>query len=173
MATAAAGSAASISRTASASPSTVAASRPRRAIPGSARKMSRACRRRLSITALANACTRRSTPAVPVSIAALSLGQLANPQLAGDDQLGRGQAGYALERRWVVAAEALRRRRITAAGRIAQLLRLAAQLVEIGALGKRIGHGVSLLRLRSAAQAEEEATAEGEAIRRWTQSFPR
>ena len=36
---------------------------------------------------------------------------------------------------------------------------LAAQLVEIGALGKRLGHGVSLRRLRSAAQAEEEATA--------------
>jgi hypothetical protein len=58
----------------------------------------------------------------------------------------------------VVAAEPLHRRRITAAGRIAQLLGLAAQLVEIGALGKRTGHGVSLLRLRSAAQAEEEAT---------------
>ena len=80
------------------------------------------------------------------------------PQLAGDDQLCRGQTGCALERPWVVAAEPLHRRRITAAGRIAQLLGLAAQLVEIGALGKRTGHGVSLLRLRSAAQAEEEAT---------------
>jgi len=70
-----------------------------------------------------------------------------------------GDVTSRLKRRWVVAAEPLHRRRVTAADRIAQLLRLAAQLAEIGALGKRTGHGVSLFRLRSAAQAEEEATA--------------
>ena len=59
----------------------------------------------------------------------------------------------------MVAGEAFDGAGIAAAGGVAQLLGLAAQLVEVGALGKRSGHGVSLLRLRSAAQAEEEATA--------------
>ncbi len=63
------------------------------------------------------------------------------PSLPGDDQLGRSQAGYTLGRRWVVAAEALRRRRVTAADRIEQLPCLAAQLPEIGALGNGIGRG--------------------------------
>ena len=40
------------------------------------------------------------------------------------------------------------------AGSVAELLRPAAQLVEVGVIGKRSGHGVFLLRLRSAAQAE-------------------
>ncbi len=35
---------------------------------------------------------------------------------------------------------------------------LLAEVLEIGPLGKRFGHGVSPCRLRSAAQAEEEAT---------------
>ena len=59
----------------------------------------------------------------------------------------------------MVAGEPFDGAGIAAAGGVAQLLGLAAQLVEVGALGKRSGHGVSLLRLRSAAQAEEEATA--------------
>ena len=59
----------------------------------------------------------------------------------------------------MVTADALDGVGVAAAGGVAQLLSLAAQLVEVGALRKRSGHGVSLLRLRSAAQAEEEATA--------------
>ena len=81
-------------------------------------------------------------------------------QLAGNDQLGDRQADLAGGGRWaVVAAETLDGVGVAAAGGVAQLLGLASQLVEVGALRKRSGHGVSLLRLRSAAQAEEEATA--------------
>jgi hypothetical protein len=42
---------------------------------------------------------------------------------------------------------------------LAKLLGLTAQLIDVGALGQRSGHGVSLTSLRSAAQAKEEATA--------------
>ncbi len=80
-------------------------------------------------------------------------------QLASDDQLGRRQGDGTLARTPVVADEALDSTGLLAAGGVAQLLGLAPQLGEVGALGKRIGHGASLLRLRSAAQAEEEATA--------------
>ena len=48
---------------------------------------------------------------------------------------------------------------IAGPGGVAQFLGAAAQLAEMRAFGKRMGHGVSLRRLRSAAQAEEEATA--------------
>ncbi len=44
-------------------------------------------------------------------------------------------------------------------GGVAQFLGAAAQLAEIVAFKARVRHGVSLRRLRSAAQAEEEATA--------------
>ena len=104
----------------------------------------------------------------------LELGPAGEAQLAGDDQLGGGQGDGALECTRVVAGEALDGVGIAAAGGVAQLLGLAAQLVEVGALGKRSGHGVSLLRLRSAAQAEEEANSQfWDDLQRWTQSFPR
>ena len=94
------------------------------------------------------------------STAALSWGQLAKPssramtswaaaKVIALSAVPRGGGGRSVCR----AAESPR------PGGVAQLLGLAAQLVEVGALGKRSGHGVSLLRLRSAAQAEEEATA--------------
>jgi hypothetical protein len=59
----------------------------------------------------------------------------------------------------VMAGQALNGRGIADPGGVAQFLGAAAQLAEIGALGNRVRHGVSLRRLRSAAQAEEEATA--------------
>ena len=80
-------------------------------------------------------------------------------QFAGDDQLGGGQPDRAGGRGRVMAGQALNGRGIARPGGVAQFLGAAAQLAEIGALGKRIRHGVSLRRLRSAAQAEEEATA--------------
>ena len=56
-----------------------------------------------------------------------------------------------------MAREAFTGRGVTRPHGVAQFLGLAAQLAEVGAIGKRSGHGVSLRRLRSAAQAEEEA----------------
>ena len=80
-------------------------------------------------------------------------------QFAGDDQLGGGQPDRAGGQGRVMAGQALNGRGITGPGGVAQLFGAAAQLAEIGALGKRFRHGVSLRRLRSAAQAEEEAIA--------------
>ena len=48
---------------------------------------------------------------------------------------------------------------IVASSVVTMMLLISVSLTEIGALGKRMRHGVSLRRLRSAAQAEEEATA--------------
>jgi hypothetical protein len=45
---------------------------------------------------------------------------------------------------------------------VAELFGLAAQLAEMVACWQRIGHGVSLRRLRSAAQAEEEPRQPGQ-----------
>ena len=59
----------------------------------------------------------------------------------------------------MMAGQALHGRGIARPGGVAQFLGAAAELAEIGAIGKRVRHGVSLCRLRSAAQAEEEATA--------------
>jgi hypothetical protein len=59
----------------------------------------------------------------------------------------------------MMAGQALKGRGIAGPGAVAQFFGAAAQLAEIGAFGKRVRHGVSLRRLRSAAQAEEEATA--------------
>src|SRR6202021_2230306 len=72
---------------------------------------------------------------------------------------GGARAARAGGRCRVMAGQALGGRGVAGPGGVAQFLGAAAQLAEIGALGKRGRHGVSLRRLRSAAQAEEEATA--------------
>ena len=64
----------------------------------------------------------------------------------------------------MVMLEAIKGIGLAAASGVAQLLGLTAKLVEVGALGQRSGHDVSLLRLRSAAQAEEEPTAMGSVV---------
>ena len=58
-----------------------------------------------------------------------------------------------------MAGEALQSIGVALPSGVAQLFGPAAQLVDIRTLGNWIRHGVSLLSLRSAAQAEEEATA--------------
>jgi hypothetical protein len=57
-------------------------------------------------------------------------------QLAGDDQLGRRQGHGVLGRAPVVSEEAFDSTDLAAAGAVAQLFGLSAQLVEVGALGK-------------------------------------
>jgi len=108
-------------------------------------------------------CHERLRPPLGTGGVGLDGGLEARPacesQLASDDQLGRRQGDGTLGRTPVVADEALDSTGLLAAGGVTQLLGLASQLGEVGPLRKRIGHGVSLLRLRSAAQAEEEATA--------------
>jgi hypothetical protein len=55
----------------------------------------------------------------------------------------------------MMAGETPQRCSITPPGGVAQFLGAAAQPVQVGPLGKRVRHGVSLVSLRSAAQAEE------------------
>ncbi|MGH9169696.1 MAG: hypothetical protein ACRD0Z_02295 [Acidimicrobiales bacterium] len=94
-------------------------------------------------------------------------------QFSGDDQLGGGQRHGAVAGGGMVTGEPLDGDGISPQGRVARFLGPAAQLVEVGMLEKQSGHGVSLLRLPSAAQAEEGATARLRGDSEWTQSFPR
>jgi hypothetical protein len=75
----------------------------------------------------------------------LELRPTGEAQLAGDDQLGGSERDRSFGCAGVSAGEALDGAGVAAPGSVAQLLGLAAQLVEVGALGKRSGHSVSLL----------------------------
>ena len=86
-------------------------------------------------------------------------GPAGKAQFPCDDQLGGGQADRAAAGSGVMARQPLQGRGIAPPGGVTQFLGPQAQLAEVGALWKRIGHGFSLRGLRSAAQAEEDATA--------------
>ena len=70
----------------------------------------------------------------------LELRPAGEAQLASNDQLGGGQGDDTLGCTRVVAGEALGGAGITVTDGVAQLLGLAAKLVEVGALGERSGH---------------------------------
>jgi hypothetical protein len=73
-------------------------------------------------------------------------------QFPRDDQLSSGQADRAAGPGRVMAGQAIQGRGIAPSGSVPQLFGPTPQLVKIGARGKRIRHGFSLRRLRSAAR---------------------
>ena len=103
-----------------------------------------ASRIRPSIDAATKASASRSGVVAWASTAALSCGQLAKPSSLAMTSWAAARVTTPSGALGVVAGEALYGVGIAAAGGVAQLLGLAAQLVEIGALGKQSGHGVSL-----------------------------
>ncbi len=87
----------------------------------------------------------------------LELRPAREPELAGDHKLSDRERDRPRSTRSNLPDDPLQRHRLASTRRIPQLLRLPAQLLEIQTITARVRHGISLHRLRPAAQAKEEA----------------